>query len=358
MKYMIQKSLKEVPMVKKIVLITMMIALVSAFAFANGGGDAAATESAGNESIQLSWSSISTPDTALSKSMQKFKFEVERLSGGRISADLYNGGQIFTQEGELSAAREGTLDMAYYAAGWVAEWVPYLGQLNAVYTFTGYDHMRSVYSDPEIWEKIVSDVSEKVGVRPLAAFYLGTRELNLVESVGEVRHPDQMSGVKLRTPNSPNWIALGKALGANPTPMSFGEVYMGLKTGVVEGQDNPLPTDRIQKFYEPTKYIVMTDHVVDTVWPSINIARWNALSPGDQDILLEAIEIARLYNDELTRSREADDRAYLESQGIIFIDDPDKKAFQEYAKWSYQNESQNVSGDWDWDFYDKIQSLQ
>ncbi len=346
-------------MVKKIVLITMMIALVSAFAFANGGGDAAAaTESAGNESIQLSWSSISTPDTALSKSMQKFKFEVERLSGGRISADLYNGGQIFTQEGELSAAREGTLDMAYYAAGWVAEWVPYLGQLNAVYTFTGYDHMRSVYSDPEIWGKIVSDVSEKVGVRPLAAFYLGTRELNLVESVGEVRHPDQMSGVKLRTPNSPNWIALGKALGANPTPMSFGEVYMGLKTGVVEGQDNPLPTDRIQKFYEPTKYIVMTDHVVDTVWPSINIARWNALSPGDQDILLEAIEIARLYNDELTRSREADDRAYLESQGIIFIDDPDKKAFQEYAKWSYQNESQNVSGDWDWDFYDKIQSLQ
>ncbi len=290
--------------------------------------------------------------------MQKFKFEVERLSGGRISADLYNGGQIFTQEGELSAAREGTLDMAYYAAGWVAEWVPYLGQLNAVYTFTGYDHMRSVYSDPEIWGKIVSDVSEKVGVRPLAAFYLGTRELNLVESVGEVRHPDQMSGVKLRTPNSPNWIALGKALGANPTPMSFGEVYMGLKTGVVEGQDNPLPTDRIQKFYEPTKYIVMTDHVVDTVWPSINIARWNALSPGDQDILLEAIEIARLYNDELTRSREADDRAYLESQGIIFIDDPDKKAFQEYAKWSYQNESQNVSGDWDWDFYDKIQSLQ
>jgi len=137
-------------MIKRIVFITMMIALVSAFAFANGGSDAAATEPAGNESIQLSWSSISTPDTALSKSMQKFKFEVERLSGGRISADLYNGGQIFTQEGELSAAREGTLDMAYYAADWVAEWVPYLGQLNAVYTFTGYDHMRAVYSDPEI----------------------------------------------------------------------------------------------------------------------------------------------------------------------------------------------------------------
>ncbi len=346
-------------MVKKVVFIAMMIALISTFAFASGGSDDEAAAAPAEEmSIQVSWSSISTAETALSKSMQKFKFEVERLSGGRISADLYNGGQIFTQEGELSAAREGTLDMAYYAAGWVAEWVPYLGQINAVYTFTGYDHMRAVYSDPEIWGKIVKDVSEKVGVRPLGAFYLGTRELNLVESVGEVRHPDQMAGVKLRTPNSPNWIALGKALGGSPTPMSFGEVYMGLKTGVVEGQDNPLPTDRIQKFYEPTKYIVMTDHVVDTVWPSMNLARWDSLSKGDQDIILEAIEIARQYNDELQRGRESDDRAYLESQGIIFIDDPDKKAFQEYAKWSYQNESQNVSSEWDWDFYDKIQSLQ
>ena len=168
----------------------------------------------------------------------------------------------------------------------------------------------------------------------------------------------KLSGVKLRTPNSPNWIALGKALGGNPTPMSFGEVYMGLKTGVVEGQDNPLPTDRIQKFYEPTKYIIMTDHVVDTVWPSINMKRWNSFSKEDQDIILEAIELARQYNDELQQSREADDRAYLEDQGIIFIDDPDKAAFQEYAKWSYQNESANVSGDWDWDFYDMIQSLQ
>ncbi|MBU8913510.1 MAG: TRAP transporter substrate-binding protein DctP [Spirochaetales bacterium] len=345
-------------MKKRVVLIIMMIALVSVFAFAGADKEEAAPAAAEPETIQLSWSSISTADTAQSRAMQKFKFEVERLSDGRISADLYTGGQIFTQEGELAAAREGTLDMAYYAAGWVAEWVPYLGQINAVYTFTGYEHMRNVYADAGIWGGIVDDVSENVGVRPLAAFYLGTRELNLVESVGEVRHPDQMNGVKLRTPNSPNWIALGKALGGNPTPMSFGEVYMGLRTGVIEGQDNPLPTDRIQKFYEPTKYIVMTDHVVDTVWPSINIARWNSFSAEDQGIILEAMEIARQYNDELQSGREAEDRAYLEEQGIIFIDDPDKAAFQEYAKWSYQNESQNVSGDWDWDFYDRIQALQ
>jgi TRAP-type C4-dicarboxylate transport system substrate-binding protein len=79
-----------------------------------------------------------------------------------------------------------------------------------------------------------------------------------------------MKGVKLRVPNSPTWIAMGKALGANPTPMAFNEVYMGLKTGAIDGQDNPLPTDKNAKFYEVTKYIVLTNHVVDSTWPSIN----------------------------------------------------------------------------------------
>lgn len=305
----------------------------------------------------LTLSTIATSEAAAAKAFKKFEFEIERRSEGRITAEVYTGGQIFTQEGEIAAAREGTLDIANYAPGWVAEFVPYLGQLGAVYTFSSYDHMRNVYSDDEIWGQIVGDVSEAVGVVPMTALYLGTRELNLVEKVGPVRHPDDMKGVKLRTPNSPTWIALGRALGGNPTPMSFGEVYMGLKTGVIEGQDNPLNTDVVQKFYEPTKYIIMTDHVVDTIWPCMNKARWETFSPEDQQMILNAWEEARKFNDKLVRDREAEARAFMEDQGIVFIDDPDKEAFIEYAKWSYQNESTNVSQNWDWDFYEKIQSL-
>ena len=309
------------------------------------------------QTINLTLSTIATAEAAAAKAFKKFEFEVERRPDGRITAEVYTGGQIFTQEGEIAAAREGTLDIANYAPSWVAEFVPYLGQLGAVYTFSSYEHMRNVYSNEEIWGQIQDDVAEAVGVVPMTALYLGTRELNLVEKVGPVRHPDDMKGVKLRTPNSPAWIALGRALGGNPTPMSFGEVYMGLKTGVIEGQDNPLNTDIVQKFYEPTKYIIMTDHVVDTIWPSLNKARWESFSAADQKLILDAWEVARQYNDELVRQREADARSFLEEQGIIFIDDPDKDAFIEYAKWSYQNESQNVSKNWDWDFYDKIQSL-
>ncbi len=305
--------------------------------------------------VKLSWSSIAQPDTAQGQGMQKFKAEVERLSEGRITVDIYNAGQIFTQEQEMAAAREGSLDIGNYAPNWVAEFVPYTSMLGSVYTFSGYDHMRAVYSG-DIGMKIFEDVAKEVGVLPLTAFYLGTRQLNVVEKVGPVRTPQQMKGVKLRVPNSAAWIALGKALGGSPTPMSFGEVYLGLKTGVVQGQDNPIPTDVIQKFYEVTKYVILTDHVVDTIWPSINVAKWNSLTKTDQDIIIKAMEAARNTNDELQLSREKNDLETLKKNGIIIIDDPDKEAFQKYARWSYENESPNISKTFDWDLYDRIQA--
>lgn len=306
--------------------------------------------------VKLTWSSISVPGDAHTEAMKVFKEEVERLSVGQITVDLYIAGAIYTQEGELAAVREGTLDMAYYSDAWLAEFVPYLSMIGAVYTFSGFNHMDRVLNG-EIGERIFDEVAQKTGVRPLAAFYLGTRQLNVVEKVGPVRAPENMKGVKLRTPASPAWIALGKALGGNPTPMSFGEVYMGLKTGTIEGQDNPLPTDKNAKFYEVTKYIILTDHVVNSVWPTINEKKWQSLSEIDQLIIRIAIEKARKFCAETNLKAEAEILDFFREQGLIIIEDPDKGAFAEYAKWSYQNESKEISKDWDMELYEEIQAL-
>ncbi len=306
--------------------------------------------------VKLTWSSISVPGDAHTEAMSVFKEEVENLSAGHITVDLYIAGAIFTQEGELAAVREGTLDMAYYSASWFAEFVPYVSMIGAVYTFSGFKHMDRVLNG-EIGKAIFEDVAQKTGIRPLGAFYLGTRQLNLVEKIGEVRTPQDLKGVKLRTPASPAWIALGKALGGNPTPMSFGEVYMGLKTGAIDGQDNPLPTDKNAKFYEVTKYIVLTDHVVNSVWPSINEKKWQSLSDIDKLIIRKAIEKARKFCAETNLKAESELCDFFREQGLIIIEDPDKEAFAEYAKWSYQNESKEISKDWDMELYEKIQAL-
>ena len=306
--------------------------------------------------VKITWSSISVPADAHTKAMWVFKTELEKLSDNRITVELYTSGAIFTQEGELAACREGSLDMAYFSANWLAEFVPYLSMLGAVYTFSGYDHLNKVLNG-EIGEQIFEDVAQKTGVRPLGAFYLGTRQLNLVEKVGPVRHPDDMKGVKLRTPTSPAWIALGKALGGNPTPMSFGEVYMGLKTGTIEGQDNPLPTDLNAKFYEVTKYIVLTDHVVNAVWPTINENKWKSLTPEDQELVMKAIDKARQACAEQNLKAEAELVDFFKGEGMIVIEDPDRAAFAEYAKNSYLTESKEISKDWDMGLYDKIQAM-
>lgn len=306
--------------------------------------------------VKLTWSSISVPGDAHTEAMKVFKEEVERLSAGHITVDLYIAGAIYTQEGELAACREGTLDMAYYGANWLAEFIPYMSMFGAVYTFSGYEHMNKVMNG-EIGQKIFEEVAQKIGVRPLAAFYLGTRELNVVEKVGPVRTPEDMKGVKLRTPASPAWIALGKALGGNPTPMSFGEVYMGLKTGAIEGQDNPLPTDKNAKFYEVTKYIILTDHVVNAVLPTINEKKWQSLSDIDKLIIRKAIEKARKFCAETNLKAEAELLDFFREKGLIIIEDPDKEAFAAYAKNSYATESKDISKDWDMDLYEEIQAL-
>jgi tripartite ATP-independent transporter DctP family solute receptor len=331
-------------MFKKLSIIFLAVAFIAVSCI---GGFAA--------EINLTWSSVSVPEDAHTKAMTVFKEEVEKLSDGKITVDLYVGGEIYTQEAELAACREGTLDMAYFSDNWLAEFVPYLSMVGAVYTFSGFDHMDRVLNG-EIGKEIFEDVAQKTGVRPLAAFYLGTRQLNLVEKAGPVRTPQDMEGVKLRTPASPAWIALGKALGGNPTPMSFGEVYMGLRTGAIEGQDNPLPTNYNAKFYEVTKYIVLTDHVVNTVWPTINEARWQSLSELDQLVIRKAIDKAREFCAETNLKAEAELVQFFKDEGMIVIEDPDKEAFAEYAQWSYLNESEEISQDWDMELYERIQA--
>jgi tripartite ATP-independent transporter DctP family solute receptor len=306
--------------------------------------------------VKLVFTSVSVPGDAHTQAMFVFKDEVEKLSGGQIQVDVYHSGQLFTQQAEQDAIRKGTVDMVYTSAQWLAEFIPYLSMFGAAYTFQSYDQMTKTFNGP-IGKKIFEEVAQKTGIRPLVAYYLGTRQLNLTAKVGPITRPEQMKGVKLRVPNSPTWIAMGKALGANPTPMAFNEVYMGLKTGAIEGQDNPLPTDKNAKFYEVTKYIVLTNHVVDSTWPSINEKKWQSLTKEQQGWLMQAAEKARQFCDKTNLDNEKNILDFFRQQGLTVIENPDRAAFAAYAKNSYLTESKDISKDWDLNLYEEIQKL-
>jgi tripartite ATP-independent transporter DctP family solute receptor len=306
--------------------------------------------------VKLVFTSASVPGDAHTMAMKVFKDEVEKLSSGSIVVDLYDSGSLFAQGADLDAVMQGKVDMVYTAAAWTSQFVPEMSMFSAAFTFQSYKQMTQTFNGP-IGKKLFEKVTAKLGIRPISAFYLGTRQLNLTAKAGLITKPEQMKSVKLRVPNSPAWIAMGKALGANPTPMPFGEVYMGLKTGVVDAQDNPLPTDKSAKFYEVTKYIVLTDHVVDSVWPTIYEKKWKSLTAQQQGWVVAALEKAREFCDKTNLENEKTILSFFKEQGLTVVENADKAAFASYAKNYYRTEGKDQSKDWDWDLYEDIQSI-
>ena len=117
-----------------------------------------------------------------------------------------------------------------------------------------------------------------MGVVILAPTYLGTRQVNL-RAAREVKGPADLAGVKLRMPGGPDWLLLGQSLGVTPTPMGMPEVYLALQTGAIDGQENPPTIFNAAKFYEVTKQMVLTSHLVQPVFYAIAKPYWDKLSP-------------------------------------------------------------------------------
>ena len=308
----------------------------------------------GSGIIKLRFSTVGVPRDAHTLCLYTFKEELERSTAGRIKVEIFHSGQLFTQESEQLAVRRGTVAMVYTGAHWLAEHVPYFSMFTMGYLFKDYSHMARVFNG-SLGERLFEDVARKIGVRPLGAFYLGTRQLNLRDTGHAVRRPEDLKGVKLRMPNSPSWLFLGQALGANPTTISFSELYMALKTGTVDGQDNPLPTTYNAKFYEVAKYIVLTGHLVHAVFPCINEGVWRKLDPELQGQVRLAIEQSRQVCDSLNLKAETELIDYFKSRGVI-VSEPDREAFKQHVRKQYL-ENEKLVGDWDQALFREVEAL-
>jgi len=172
-----------------------------------------------------------------------------------------------------------------------------------------------------------------MGIQLLQAVYLGTRHVSLAQP-RPVRTPADLAGVKLRMPGSKEWLFLGQALGANPTPLAFTEVYLGLKTGTIDGQDNPLPTVKSAKFYEVTRQIVLTGHLVDALQLAISSKTWHALSAAHRAQMKRAAAKAAKFNDENRVREERELVEFFRAKGIE-ITVPDVAAFRKTVQDAY-----------------------
>lgn len=289
------------------------------------------------------------------KGMEVFSQELSKLTNGESDVKVYHSAQLMNKISSLASIKRGrSVDFVYTGPNWIAEYVPYMSMFASSYLFSDYDSMTTTLNGP-IGQTMFDDIAEKTGIRPLGALYLGTRQLNLRDNSKVINEPKDLDGITLRMPNSTTWMEMARSLGANPTPLAFPEVYMALKTGAIDGQDNPLPTNKNAKFYEVTKAIVLTDHYINPIFLSVNDDNWQAMSQDERDNILSALEKAREYVDQYVLQQESELVKFFVEQGLD-VYKPNKDAFIKYARSYYK--TSDTSKDWDMDLYNKITSNQ
>nr|WP_299869550.1 TRAP transporter substrate-binding protein DctP [uncultured Hoeflea sp.] len=266
----------------------------------------------------------------------------------------YNA-SLIAQGSELESIASGDLEMSIASAQELATFFPEFSIFATGYVHQDAAHQVAVFGDA-LMDPFKQKVEDELGVKLLAVMYLGRRHVNLRQSKDEltVTTPADLAGVNLRMPGSDAWQFLGKALGANPTPMAFTEVYTALSTGSVDGQDNPLPTVVDAKFYEVTKQIALTSHLVDLNYVAFSKAIWDTLTPEQQAMVQKAAEDAAESGRQAQLKKEEDLVAFLQENGLE-VYEPDLDAFRNHVQAQYVGSE--FAASWPDGVLDKINAL-
>ena len=306
--------------------------------------------------MELRFSTSTSPSEASYEGIMKMKEYVEEKTGGQVTIEIYAQSSLFTQEQEIPAIMKGNLEMCFSEAPWLVDYMPELAMYGSAYLFESFDHWDKFYSG-ELGQEMFENVAETLKVRPMGAVYLGARLINLTEDK-EVLSREDLKGVKLRMPSTDAWLFLGEALGANPVPVGYADLYLALQTGTVDGQDNPLPALKNMSFYEVTKSATLSNHVIGTNWIMLSEELWQSMSDELKQIISDGVKIAEDHINQTNLSLEAELIPWLEEQGMS-IYQPTPEALETLRKEvvDYYFAHEEVVGDWDMDMYQRIQDL-
>lgn len=242
----------------------------------------------------------------------KFAELVAAKSGGRFKVNVFPGGTLGGDAANVSALQGGTIDFVQLNSGILASQVKAFEVYDFPFMFASAQEADAVVDGP-FGQKLHGLLLEK-GIVGLAYVELGFR--NITNSKKAIQTVDDIAGLKLRViPNAINvdWV---KALGANPTPMAFPEVYAGLEQKAIDGQENPLSVILANKFYEVQKHLAVTNHQYNPQSLIFSKKIWDGLSAADQKLIQDAAKEASAYQRKVNRDKSADDLQELQKAGM------------------------------------------
>ncbi len=298
---------------------------------------------------------ISTPSPDAewqAKGLMKFKEMVEAAVPS-LEVQVHLNATLFDQGTEIPAMQRGNLEVGMISPQDVASYIPEYSIFTAGYLLRDAEHLHKVYDDSDVAEEYRGRVSSEMDVTILSSQYLGTRHV-ILRKAKDVKTPADLEGLKLRVPGSDTWQFLGKALGANPTPIAFDEVYLALSTGTVDGLENPIGDMIAAKFDEVSEQLVLTAHMVAPLFFAMSNSFWNSLSDDEKKVVSDAAKAQAVFVDEGTLATEAEGTSLLESHGLT-VTTPDRDAFRKHVQQVYLDS--DYAKDWPEGLLERINAL-
>ncbi|MBZ9568986.1 sialic acid TRAP transporter substrate-binding protein SiaP [Modicisalibacter tunisiensis] len=274
--------------------------------------------------------------------------QIEKRTDGRYTVEVYPASSLGKEADINEGLSLGTIDLIFTGNQFAGRSYGPIGIAGAPYMFRDFDHWKA-YAHSDLFKEIAKGYQDATGNVPLALNYYGKRHTT---SNKPINTPADMKGLKIRVPNAPMYMMFPEAVGANPTPIAFSEVYLALQQGVVDAQENPLPTIKAKKFYEVQDYINLTGHITDSLLTIAGGPFWNRLSDEDKTIFRDVYQEAGEHITQDVRQSEAELVSWFEDQGVT-VNKVDTKPFRE-AVMPYHN---GDAATWDQETYDRLQAL-
>ncbi|WP_104203698.1 sialic acid TRAP transporter substrate-binding protein SiaP [Billgrantia saliphila] len=274
--------------------------------------------------------------------------EIEKRTDGRYSIEVHPASSLGKEEDINEGLTLGTVDIIYTGTQFAGRAYGPIGIAGAPYMFRDFDHWQA-YADSDLFKEIAQGYQDATGNVPVALNYYGERH---VTSNEPILTPEDMQDLKIRTPNAPMYMMFPEAVGANPSPIAFDEVYLALQQGVVDAQENPLPTIRAKAFYEVQDHINLTGHITDSLLTIIGGPLWDRLSEEDREIFREVYQESSEKITQDIQQQEQELVAWFEEQGVT-VNEVDREPFRE----AVVPEHNGDDATWDQETYDRLQEI-
>lgn len=317
-----------------------MICLLFIFLVACTGDSGNDKEVHSEEVKVMKFASINTSDRSITLAMKKFAEQVEKETNGQIKVEVFPDSQLGGERDNFEGLQLGSLQASIISTAVSSSFSPNLSILDLPFLFKDNQTAYKVL-DGEIGKNLLDELSEH-GVIGINFWENGYR--HLTNNVREVRTPDDLKGLKIRTMESPIHLDVWTVLGVQPTPMAFPELFTSLQQGTVDGQENPYVVTATNKFYEVQDYLTVTQHVYGANIFLISDKFWKTLTDKEKEIIMKAGEEAKNYQREAERQQASEFLALLKENGmkITELTESEQQQFKDKVQPIYEKYSKEL----------------